>query len=85
MSCSSVNIYLPPLNGKPPPTNLTEMWQGFDPLRDPLDTEIVREWKEGDATYRYVVFTIGTFKGQKSQVAAFYGFPKSDKKLPWIV
>ena len=61
------------------------MWQGFDPLRDPLDTELVREWKEGDATYRYVVFTIGAFKGQKSRVAAFYGFPTSDKKLPAVM
>ena len=76
---------LPPLDGRPAPTNLAEMWQGFDPLRDPIETEIVREWKEGEATYRYVVFTIGTFKGQKSRVAAFYGFPKSDKKLPGIV
>jgi len=76
---------LPPLDGRPAPVNITEMWQGFDPLRDPLDTEIVREWKEGDATYRYVVFTIGTFKGQKSRVAAFYGFPKSDKKLPAVM
>ena len=76
---------LPPLEGKPAPTNLTEMWQGFDPLRDPLDTEIVREWKEGDATYRTVVFTIGTFNGKRSRVAAFYGFPKSDKKLPGLL
>ena len=76
---------LPPLNGKPAPTNLQEMWQGFDPLRDPLDTEIIREWKEEGATYRYVVFTIGTFKGQKSRVAAFYGFPKSDHKLPGLM
>ena len=52
---------LPPLEGRPAPTNLQEMWRGCDPLRDPLDTEIVREWKEGDATYRYVVFTIGIF------------------------
>ena len=89
LAMSMANIYaedsLPPLNGRPAPTNLTEMWQGFDPLRDPLDTEVVREWKEGDATYRYVVFTIGTFKGQKSRVAAFYGFPKSDKKLPALM
>ena len=76
---------VPPLDGRPAPTNIKQMWQGFDPLRDPLDTEIVRQWKEGDATFRYVVFTIGTFKGQKSRVAAFYGFPKSDKKLPALM
>jgi hypothetical protein len=41
----------------------------------------VREWKEGDITIRHVVFTISTFKGQKSRLATFYAFPKSDKKL----
>lgn len=76
---------LPPLTDGKMPTNITEMWQGFDPLRDPLDVEIVREWKEGDATFRYVVFTIGTFKGQKSRVAAFYGFPKSGTRLPGLM
>ena len=87
LGCSQIRAEdsLPPLIGKPAPTNLQEMWQGFDPLRDPLETEIVREWKEGDATYRYVVFTIGTFKGQKSRVAAFYGFPKGDHKLPGLM
>jgi len=76
---------LPPLDGRPAPTNLAEMWQGFDPLRDALETEIVREWQEDGTTFRYVVFTIGTFKGQKSRVAAFYAFPKSPAKLPGIV
>ena len=32
-----------------------------------------------------MVFTIGTFKGQKSRLAAFFAFPKSDKKLPGIL
>ena len=76
---------LPPLMHGKPPKNLDELWGGYDPQKDPLETQMVREWKDGDITYRYVVFTIGTFKGQKSRLAAFYAFPKSDRKLPAIL
>ena len=67
------------------PANLDELWGNYDPRAEPLATQVVREWKEGDATYRYVVFTTGTFKGRKARMAAFYAFPKSDRKLPAIL
>ena len=76
---------LPPLVDGKIPTNVDELWGNYDPTKEPLETEVVREWKEGDITIRHVVFTIGTFKGQKSRLAAFYAFPKSDKKLPGIL
>lgn len=76
---------LPPLKDGKAPTNLTELWGDYDPSKEPLDTQVVREWKEGDVTYRYVVFTIGTFKGKVARLAAFYAFPKSDTKLPAIL
>ena len=89
LSMNVMSLYgedsLPPLNDGKAPTNLDELWGGYDPRREPLETQVVREWKEGDITYRYVVFTIGTFKGQKSRLAAFYAFPKSDTKLPAIL
>jgi dienelactone hydrolase len=34
---------------------------------------------------RYVVFTIGTFKGQKARMAAFYAFPEGGKNVPGIL
>lgn len=76
---------LPPLVDGKIPTNVDELWGNYDPTKEPLEAEVVREWKEGDITIRHVVFTIGTFKGQKSRLAAFYAFPKSDKKLPGIL
>ena len=76
---------LPPLVDGKIPTNLDELLGNYDPTMEPLETEVVREWKEGDITIRHVVFTVGTFKGQKSRLAAFYAFPKSDKKLPGIL
>jgi hypothetical protein len=63
---------LPPLKDGKAPTNLEELWGNYDPSREPLETQVVREWKDGDITVRHVVFTIGTFKGKKSELAAFY-------------
>ena len=76
---------LPPLAAGKAPANLDELWGTYDPRAEPLETQVVREWKEGGATYRYVVFTTGTFKGRKARMAAFYAFPKSDRKLPAIL
>lgn len=76
---------LPLLKDGKIPTTVDELWGNYDPSKEPLETEIVREWKEGDITIRHVVFTMGTFKGQNSRLAAFYAFPKSDKKLPSIL
>jgi pimeloyl-ACP methyl ester carboxylesterase len=76
---------LPPLKDGKAPTNLDELWGNYDPRKEPLETQVVREWKEGDVTYRYVVFTIGTFKNTKSRLSGYYAFPKSDKKIPAIL
>lgn len=76
---------LPPLVGDKAPKNLTELWRGYDPRREPLETQIVREWANDGVTLRYVVFTIGTFKGKRSRLAAFYAFPKSAGKLPALL
>jgi hypothetical protein len=77
---------LPPLVDGKAPQNLDELWGKYDPRKDPLETTVVREWKEGEVTCRYVVFTIGTFKGKVSRIAAFYAFPTGAKeKLPGLL
>ena len=77
---------LPPLADGKVPRNLGELWGEYDPRREALDTSVVREWKEGEVTCRYVVFTIGTFKGKVSRIAAFYAFPTGAKeKLPGLL
>ncbi|MEI8340215.1 MAG: hypothetical protein WCH43_01610, partial [Verrucomicrobiota bacterium] len=53
---------LPPLVDGKAPTDLDQLWAGYNPSKEPLETQVVREWQEGDITCRYVVFTIGTFK-----------------------
>ena len=76
---------LPPLNGGKAPASLDELWGNYDPRKEPLETQVVREWAEGDITFRYVIFTIGTFKDVKARLSAFYAFPKADQKLPAIL
>lgn len=69
-----------------PPQSVAELWSDFDPRKDPLEVELVREWKEAGGVYRYVRYKIGTFKGQPARMAAFYGFPEGTKsQLPAVL
>ena len=69
-----------------PPQSVTELWADFDPRKDPLEVEVVREWKDGGGVYRYVIYSIGTFNGKPARMAAFYGFPEgSREKLPAVM
>jgi len=67
------------------PGNVVDLWQDVDFRRDALDAEIVKEWREDGIVCRYVLFTVGTFKGAKSRCAAFYTFPEGLKKGPAFV
>lgn len=67
------------------PTSVTELWSDFDPRRDPLEVEVIREWKEDGGVFRYVRYLIGTFKGKPARMAAIYGFPEGAKKLPAVM
>lgn len=67
------------------PQTVEALWSDFDPRQDPLDVQIVREWSEGEITFRYVTYHIGTFKGKAARMAAFYAFPKGARKLPALL
>ena len=62
--------------GNPPPLDFDEMWRGFDPRSDPLETEILKEWEEDGVVMKIIRYRIGKFKGQKSIMAGVYGYPK---------
>ena len=80
---------LPLLDAGQTPENFEQMWAGFDPCAEPLETETLREWEEDDVVLRIVRFRIGVFKGRKARLAAIYGFPKnttgSGKTVPGLV
>ena len=68
------------------PQSVAELWSDFDPRKDPLEVEVIREWKEAGGVFRHVRFLIGTFKGQPARMAAIYGFPEEVKeKLPAVM
>jgi cephalosporin-C deacetylase-like acetyl esterase len=80
---------LPLLTGGHAPQNFEEMWAGFDPCAEPLECEVLKEWREDNVLLRIVRFRMGVFKGKKAQLAAVYGFPadstRAGTKLPGLV
>lgn len=76
---------LPPLKDGKAPENLKELWAGFDPQKEPLDTEIIKEWEQDGVVCQVVRFRIGTFKDEKSTMLGIYGFGKDGKNLPGLV
>ena len=67
------------------PQTVTELWVGFDPRRDPLETEVLKEWEQDGVMCRIVRYQVGVFKDAPARVAAFYAFPKAGAKLPALV
>lgn len=58
------------------PQSVSELWSDFDPRKEDLQVELVREWKADGMVLRSVRFLVGTFKGRPARLAAFYGFPE---------
>ncbi|MDZ4402810.1 acetylxylan esterase [Prosthecobacter sp.] len=68
------------------PQSVQELWADFDPRKDPLEVEVIREWKEDGGVFRHVRYFIGSFKGKPARMAAVYGFPENAKdKLPAVM
>ena len=59
------------------PQSVAELWADFDPRKDPLEAEVIREWKSDGIVFRSVRFLVGTFKGKPARMAAIYGFPEN--------
>jgi predicted alpha/beta-hydrolase family hydrolase len=71
-------------NGHAPQT-LEELWKDFQPRKEALDIEIIKEWEEDGVVLKVLRYRIGIFKGHKAMMAAIYGYPKSAKNLPGLV
>ena len=76
---------LPPLSENNAPQTWNEAWNGFDPRKEPLDVETLKEWEEDGVVLRVLRYRIGIFKGKKAMMAGVYGFPKGEKELPGLV
>jgi hypothetical protein len=68
------------------PQSVRELWADCDPRKDPLETEVIREWKEDGGIFRHVRYLVGHFKGKPARMTAIYGFPEDAKgKLPAVM
>ena len=67
------------------PETVEKVWGNYDPRTEPIDAKVVREWQEDGLTLKYIVYSIGTFKGTPATMAAFYGFPTGQKNLPGLI
>lgn len=71
------------------PQTVEQLWADFDPRRDALETEVIREFKEDGGVVRHVRFVVGTFKGKTARMTAIYEFPDKAKdkteKLPAVM
>ena len=76
---------LPPLADGKAPQTYKELWADFDPQKEPLDVEVLKEWEEDGVVVRVLRYRVGVFKGKKAMMAAVYGFPKGGKNLPGLV
>ena len=76
---------LPPLKDDRVPQTLDEIWTGFDPRQEPLETKTLKEWEDDGIVCRIVRFRIGVFKGQKSVMAGIFAFPKGAQNLPGLI
>ena len=80
---------LPALQNEHAPQNFAELWAGFDPRSEPLETEVLKEWEEDGVVLQIVRFRIGVFKGKTARLAAVFGYPKqavaNKQKLPGLL
>ncbi|MBI4624244.1 MAG: hypothetical protein HY736_13650 [Verrucomicrobia bacterium] len=68
------------------PQSVHELWADFDPRKDPLEVEAIREWQEEGGVFRHVRFLVGTFKGRSARMTAIYGYPeRPNAKLPGVM
>jgi len=76
---------LPPLMDGKAPRTLDELWGNYDPKKEPLETEVLKEWEEDGVICRLIRYQVGVFKETPAKMAAFYAFPKGGTKLPSVL
>jgi len=69
----------------PAPQSVGKLWADFDPRAEPLEVEVAAEWEDDAGVYQVLRYAIGTFKGAKARMAAFYGRPKTGGKVPGLL
>lgn len=80
LSLHAAETFTPYQHAGEVPRNVVELWMDYDARKEPLDVQIVKEWKADGVVTRYVTFKVGTFKGTDARIAAYYSFPANGEK-----
>jgi hypothetical protein len=76
---------LSPLEGRPVPRTLEELWADYDPRAESLDAETLAEWEQDAVVCRVVRYRVGVFKGKPATMVGFYCFLEGAVKLPALL
>ena len=64
-------------NGKVPQT-LEEMWVGFDPQKEPLNVQVLKDWEQDGVVLKVLRFRVGIFK--KTSRASSYSWRRWNRR-----
>ena len=76
---------LPNLQNGIVPRTFEELWGDYDPRREPLEVEVLKEWEHDGVVLKVLRYRIGMFKGKKAMMAAVFGYPKGAQGLPGLL
>lgn len=82
---TSANETLLPLKNDEVPRTYESLWKDYDPRKEPLEIEILKEWEQEGVVLRVLRYRVGIFKGKKAAVAAIYAFPKGSDDVPGLL
>ena len=68
------------------PKSVRDLYDGFDPDKEPLEVKVLKEFERDGVIIKMLTFTVGKFKGVKSRISGFYGYPSDAKgKVPALI
>ena len=92
MACSMFFAFCPAAEGASaetqPAREITtpqELWDDFDPRKEPLEILTVRRWQRDGCDLHAFYFTGETCDGEKALIYGLYGTPTGGKKLPAVL
>ena len=63
----------------------TDIWEDYDPRKEPLEEEILKSWQEEGVNYKEVYFNGEEFDGQYVRIYGIYAAPSGATKLPALL
>ncbi|BBH23543.1 hypothetical protein Back11_48880 [Paenibacillus baekrokdamisoli] len=62
-----------------------QVWKDYDPSREPLEVEVLKQWTEDGNGFKEMYFTGKTIGAEKVRIYAVYSAPLPGKQLPGIL